>query len=151
MKTLLPSVVAVALLVSPALAEPIATTDGEAPGMKLDVTELKVSNGVVMMKFTLANDGDKPFDSQALIDASNMTQDRADVSGIYLLDTANKKKYLVVRDSENHCVCSRSLVNTNPKSSMNMWARFPAPPDNVQKIGIVAPHFLPMDDVPLSR
>jgi hypothetical protein len=37
------------------------------------------------------------------------------------------------------------------KSSSNFWARFPAPPDNVVKIGVVVPHFVPLDDVPLSR
>ena len=30
-------------------------------------------------------------------------------------------------------------------------AKFPAPPDSVQKIGVVVPHFIPMDDVPISR
>jgi hypothetical protein len=30
-------------------------------------------------------------------------------------------------------------------------AKFPAPPDDVQKIGAAIPHFLPLDDVPLSR
>ncbi|HEX7968417.1 MAG TPA: hypothetical protein VF502_09365 [Stellaceae bacterium] len=56
-----------------------------------------------------------------------------------------------MRDSANHCLCSRTLDNIAPKSSINLWARFPAPPEGVQKISIVVPHFIPMDDVPLSR
>ncbi|HEX7968416.1 MAG TPA: hypothetical protein VF502_09360 [Stellaceae bacterium] len=39
-------------------AETIATTDGEAPGVKLDVQDLKTSNGVVTLKFTIVNDSD---------------------------------------------------------------------------------------------
>ena len=130
-------------------AEPIATTDGEAPGVKLDVQELKVGNGVVMLKFTLVNDADKPLGANTMYDPNG--PENYDVGGIYLVDTANKKKYLVVRDAANHCLCSRSLDNFAPKTSTNLWARFPAPPEGVQKISIVVPHFIPMDDVPLSR
>jgi hypothetical protein len=49
---------------APALAwaaEPIATTDGESPGTSLQVTELKMSNGTVMLKVTLVNDGAGAF------------------------------------------------------------------------------------------
>jgi hypothetical protein len=52
------------LIGAPALAwaaEPIATTDGESPGTSLQVTELKVSNGSVTLKFTLVNDGAGAF------------------------------------------------------------------------------------------
>ena len=76
----------------------------------------------------------------------------ATVDGIFLVDVPGKKKYLVVRDSENHCLCSRGIErNLGPNASLAFWAKFPVPPDSVQKIGIVVPHFAPMDDVPISR
>jgi hypothetical protein len=34
---------------------------------------------------------------------------------------------------------------------MTLWARFPAPPAGVQKVSVVIPHFLPIDDVPIGR
>src|SRR5258708_3486319 len=49
-------------------AEPIATTDGETPGLSLQVQELKVSNGTVMMKFTLANNTAEGFSPHTLRD-----------------------------------------------------------------------------------
>lgn len=132
-------------------AEPVATTDGEAPGLSLQVQELKVSNGTVMLKFTIANNGAAPFTTWTLKDQSVARGDSSSVSGIYLVDVANKKKYFAVVDADGHCVCSRDVADIPPKASANLWAKFPAPPDSVKKIGVVVPHFLPMDDVPLSH
>ena len=132
-------------------AEPIATTDGEAAGMSLQVTELKVSNGTVMLKFAIVNDGDANFAPHTLNDSNIAKADGNSVSGVYLIDVPNKKKYFVVVDTDGHCICSRDTASVKPNSRGNLWAKFPAPPDSVSKIGLVFPHFLPMDDVPLSR
>jgi hypothetical protein len=137
------------LLGAPAFAaEPIATTDGETPGASIQVQQLKVVSGALMLKFTIENNGDKPMDLlYAMAGSENQT-----VDGIYLIDVPGKKKYLVVRDSDNHCLCSRDINrNLAPNASAAFWAKFPAPPDSVQRIGIVVPHFIPMDDVPISR
>lgn len=132
--------------------DPIAETDGEAPAMSLKVTELKVSNGTVMLKFTIVNDSSETFDPDTLNDSRDGSlHDSHAVGGVYLIDAANKKKYLAVFDTDNHCICSRYSHNIQAKSSANLWVKFPAPPDSVTKIGIVVPHFVPMDDVPLSR
>jgi hypothetical protein len=90
----------ISLAAAPSLAaEPIATTDGEAPGTTLQVQELKVSNGTVMLKFTVANDGSSTFDPDTLADKTTTKPDYHSVSGVYLIDAANKKKYLVVYDT----------------------------------------------------
>ncbi len=68
-----------------------------------------------------------------------------------MIDAAGKKKYFVARDTEKTCVCSRSVPNIASKSRANLWAKFPAPPEDVQKITVVIPHFIPMDDVPIGR
>lgn len=132
-------------------ADSVATTDSEQPGISLQVRELKVGNGTTMLRFTILNDSDSPFDPDSLADKDGKQRDYHSISGIYLLDAANKKKYLVMYDSANLCVCSRESHNIAAKSSSNLWAKFSAPPENVQKIGLVIPHFIPMDDVPLSR
>lgn len=140
------------LCAAPTLAaEPIATTDGEAPGVSLQVRDLKVSNGVVMLKFSIVNDGNGEFDPDSLADKDVTAPDYNSVSGVYLIDVANKKKYLAMYDTAHQCVCSRRSHRIAAKSSANLWARFPAPPDSVQKIGIVVPHFVPIDDAPLNR
>ena len=128
-------------------ADPIAIADGEAPGTSVQVHQLKVSNGTAMLKFTIINNGTQAL-STGTLQGEN---DYRSVSGVYLVDTAHQKKYLVMYDTANQCVCSRGLPDIAPKSSMNLWAKFPAPPDGVTKIGVVVPHFEPLDDVAISR
>jgi hypothetical protein len=151
MRAIAPACVVLCLVGAPAMAlaaEPIATTDGETPGTSIKVDQLKVVSGALMLKFTIENDSDKNVSLDYIMYSSEANS----VDGIYLLDVPGKKKYLVVRDSDNRCLCSRSIAsNLAPNTSAAYWAKFPTPPDSVQKIGIVVPHFIPMDDVPISR
>jgi len=126
---------------------PIATADSETPGVELQVTKLKRLGDSVMLQFVLINNSDSSYDPQK-IDGSGLGRRNAD--GVFLVDLAGKKKYEVVRDSDHQCLCSHDLQPISAKSRLNVWAKFPAPPDNVKKVGVVVPHFLPMDDVPLS-
>lgn len=129
----------------------LATADGEKPGTRVEVQELKrVSGGTVMLRFTIINDGDQPL-SFGYDFGDRGTKDIANVGGTHLLDPVGKKKYLVVRDSQGNCDCSKGLKMLPAKQRVNVWARFPAPPDNVDKIGVVVPRFSPMDDVSLGR
>jgi hypothetical protein len=132
-------------------AKAIATSDGEKPGSRVEIQELKrVSGGTVMLRFAMINDADQQL-SFGYDFAQQGTQDFANVGGVHLIDAVGKKKYFVVRDSQNQCDCSRNLKDLAPKSRVNLWARFPAPPDNVDKITVVVPHFSPMDDAPITR
>ncbi|MEX0804868.1 MAG: hypothetical protein WD688_16360 [Candidatus Binatia bacterium] len=129
----------------------LATADGEKPGTRIEVQELKrVSGGTVMLRFAIINDGDQPLNFGYDF-GDRGTKDIANVGGTHLLDPVGKKKYLVVRDSQGNCDCSKGLKTLAVKQRVNVWARFPAPPDAVDKIGIVIPHFSPMDDVSLGR
>lgn len=138
--------------VAPA-ARAIATADGEKAGTRVEITELKrSSDNTVTLRFGMVNDGsDGHSIGYDYGDGQQGATDYATIGGVTLVDGANKKKYFVVRDSENNCLCSRGLKDIPAKSRANLWAKFPAPPDDVQKISIVIPHFGPIDDVPISR
>jgi hypothetical protein len=142
---------ALCLFGTPALlgaAEPIATTDGEATGTRIEIQELKrVTGGTVMLRFVAVNDSDQDIPNYLF----QATEGTHAVDGVYLLDLAGKKKYEVVRDADKHCICSHDIPAVKSKTSLNLWAKFPAPPDGVEKIGVVVPHFIPMDDVPISK
>ena len=103
-----------------------------------------------MLRFTMINDADQQLNFGYDF-GDRSTRDFANIGGVHLIDAVGKKKYLVVRDSQDQCDCSRNLKDLAPKSRVNLWARFPAPPDNVEKVTVVVPHFSPMDDVALSR
>ena len=132
----------------------IATADGETDGIKAEILDLKRdSGGTVTLKFTLVNNSkqDVGFGYGFGDDANFHITDFDSIGGVNLVDTVNKKKYMVARDSENHCLCSRGLSGVGPGTRKNLYAQFPAPPDDVQKINVVIPHFLPANDVPVSR
>lgn len=138
----------------PAAAAPagIATADGEQSGITLSVQELKrTSGGTVSLKFSITNASSESLGYGYDFGEKDRTPDFGSMGGVVLIDEANKKKYFVVRDSEGQCVCSRGLKDQKAGETRNLWARFPAPPDDVQKLSVVVPHFSPMDDVPLSR
>ena len=121
----------------------MATADGETPGIKAEIQELKRnSGGTVTLKLTLINGtGTDLGFSYDFGDPDHHIKDHASVGGISLIDAVNKKKYLVARDSEDTCLCSRGLNGVGAGDRLNVWAKFPAPPDGVQKINVSIPHF----------
>ena len=135
---------------APAAApSPLATADGETSGMQVQVKQLKIVGGdTLMLAFTLVNNSDSNFQMGCGTLADGCY---ADVDAITLVDLANKKKYEVIRDTDKNCLCSRKVADIPAKGSMGLYAKFPAPPDSVQKIEVNIPHFMPMDDVAISR
>jgi hypothetical protein len=143
----------VAVEPAPAAAPALAVAEGEVPGVKAEIHELKRTGGdTLTLKFSIANASAE--DVNFGYDFAEKGKDVIDfnsIGGVHLIDAEAKKKYFVVRDSEGQCACSRDLKGVNPGSRSQLWAKFPAPPENVQKISIVVPHFLPVEDVPISR
>lgn len=118
----------------------IATADGETPGIRIEITELSRSSGeTVTLKFRIVNDsGDKANPNQLM--------GGYEAKEVHLIDAAGKKKYLVIKDSDGKCVCSGGLVSQlDSGKSMNLWARFPAPPAEVKEVSVVFPSFIPAD------
>ncbi|HEV7570828.1 MAG TPA: hypothetical protein VGQ21_04960 [Thermoanaerobaculia bacterium] len=146
---------------TPAVAPPAAATtssgiaaaDGEKPGTRVDVMELKRgSGGTVTLKMAFVNDSDKAIGfGYNFADPDHQIRDHGSIGAVQLVDPVGKKKYFVARDSEGKCVCSTNIPDVAPHSRLSLWAKFPAPPDDVQKISIVIPHFQPLDDVAISR
>jgi len=136
-----------------ARAAAIASADGETSGVRAEVAELKRSSGgTVSLKFAVINDSDKSLSfGYTFVEPAHDITDFGGIGGVHLIDPVGKKKYFVARDSEGKCVCSQKVAAIPKGGRANLWAKFPAPPDNVQQISVVIPHFSPMDDVPLSR
>jgi len=131
----------------------IATADGDLPGIRVEVQELKRTSGdTVTLKFAMINDSDKEFGFGATFgEEGKSSYDYYSIGGVHMIDAAGKKKYFVVRDTEQQCLCSRNVKDIASKSRVPLWAKFPAPPGDVQKITLVVPHFIPMDDLPISQ
>lgn len=130
----------------------IATADGETSGVTATVRELKrASGGTISLKLVITNGSDKELDTgYAFADPDNSGLDYNSIGGVQLIDPVGRKKYFVARDAAKKCVCSQGIKGIDPGASINVWAKFPAPPLDVQKISVIIPHFSPMDDVPIS-
>jgi len=126
----------------------LASADGQESGTRVEITQLKRSSGdTVTLNYVLVNDSDANLNTEDLMSA----EQRGSSDGVTLIDAAGKKKYLVVRDSDKNCLCSMGIIHSlKPKSRVNLWAKFPAPPADLKKITVAIPHFQPMDDVPIK-
>jgi hypothetical protein len=135
----------------PALAQQSALVgDGMKPGQRIEIRDLKRDDGgTVTLRFQFINDSEKD-----VIDACSYREINGEtcgvVSGVNLIDAANKKKYLVVRDAQRNCVCATGLPHLGKGDRMNAWAKFQAPPDGVQKVTVVVPGFEPVEAVPIT-
>lgn len=132
----------------------LATTDGEYPDVRVEVKELKRTSGnTVTLKFAIINDSaeDLDFANNFRDEGEYRHIDYDSIGGVHLIDAVGKKKYLVLRDTEGRCVCSSGMKSVQPGSRASLYAKFPAPPEDVEKISVFIPHFIPMDDVPMSK
>ncbi|MEW6145000.1 MAG: hypothetical protein AB1598_08300 [Thermodesulfobacteriota bacterium] len=131
-----------------AAPEPVVE-DTEWDNVTVEFKEAKLtSGGTLTLKFKYSNSGSDP------IDISRVGKfDHDDViEHVYFVDTANNKKYLVVKDTEG------KPLGTNLKyfvlgagESKNAWAKFPAPPEGVETITIYLPGAPPIEDVAIVK
>ena len=132
---------------SSASSNAMPSTQGEFPGVTVAVQELKRGSNTLNLKITVANQSNQQFSTYYYF----FEKEGHSVDGIHLIDPVGKKKYFVVRDSDGACLCSREVQAIAPGAQSVMWAKFPAPPDDVQKMTVEIPHFPPLEDVPVSR
>ncbi len=101
----------------PALASRAGTID--AVRVTLEIAELKRSGATTALSLRLTTEADKRaqvagtfdngiFDKSRSRDASSISGGST-LDGVFLLDTKNRKKYLVGRDAKNNCACDGDL------------------------------------------
>jgi hypothetical protein len=118
--------------------------EGERAGTKIVIRGLKRDDGgTVTLRFQVVNDGNTSEPLYHLI--GNSLDGHA-----HLIDAANKKKYLVVKDTSGKCECAPIRGNLEKGSPINLWVKFPAPPESVQKVTVVINGFEPVESVPLT-
>jgi hypothetical protein len=118
--------------------------------VKIALNELKRTSTTVTLKFTVYNTSDKEFQTQGIFDGDEFHRFRH-VGAIHLIDAESKKKYFVVTDSDGNFLCSNNILNIAPRSQITLWAKFPAPPNEVRKITVEIPHFVPIEDVAIVQ
>ena len=135
---------------APVFAQDVLSAEGETPDVRIEVRDLKRGEGdTVTLRLRLVNESGDAFDASCDMREPGANDSCGEFSGAYLLDAANKKKYLVVRDTEGKCVCS-GVDSLEDGKKMNIWATYPAPPADVTKMTVVVPLFEPIEGVPIN-
>jgi hypothetical protein len=124
---------------------------GNLPGQQVEVIDLKADGaGMVTLTLRITNNSDKALELNCALRDTTRNGDCKDVSAISLIDPVNKKRYLVVQDSNGICLCTTTVANLPAKGVTTVWAKFAAPPDTVKTVSAIVPLFLPLDGVPVT-
>ena len=133
-----------AVSILPLGAQNALVGEGEKAGHKVTIRDLKRDDGgTVTLRFRMFNENEK---AETVYNLLGGYLDEK----VHLIDAANKKKYLVVKDSSGKCECTAIKGNVAKDSPVNLWAKFPAPPESVQKITVVVSGFEPVESVPIT-
>lgn len=132
------------------VAQEVLSAEGQNPDVRVELRDLKRGDdGTVTLRLRLVNESGEDFAASCLMREEGQNDSCGVFSGAYLLDAANQKKYLVVRDSQGACICS-SLDTVADGKRMNVWATYPAPPPEVTEVSVIVPLFEPIEDVPIT-
>ncbi|MEU5579958.1 hypothetical protein ABZ791_16920 [Streptomyces huasconensis] len=63
-----------------------------------------------------------------------LNKNGSSVAGANLIDNEGKKKYLVLRDTEGRCLCTKFTGGVKPSQTADWYAQFPAPPEATTKV-----------------
>jgi len=119
--------------------------DGDISGMSVELTAVQKTGDTIMVRFKYINGGDKNI--TLYMKVGGQLEDK-----IYYVDAKNKKKYLVIRDTENHPLASALHdLTVDPGETKGCWAKFPAPPSDVTAISVYIPGAPPFENVPLAE
>jgi hypothetical protein len=144
--------------------EAIASRDGAISGtpVKLELLQLKRGGETSVLTFRIATvGGDEVQIGEIFDDGANQEIEGAatadspvnttSMDGITLVDTQNRKRYLVGRDSKNACACESDLggvfLGSDP---VILSATYAAPPEDVSAMDVLVPRFGTFKDVPVS-
>lgn len=138
------SVALCALLHTTGLRAQELAGEGERAGTRIIIKDIKRDDGgTVTLRFQMTNEEEKPEGIYQIL--GGYLPDR-----VHLIDAANKKKYLTVKDSSGKCLCTEIKGSIAKGKSVNLWAKFPAPPATVQKVSVVVSGFEPVEAVPIT-
>jgi hypothetical protein len=145
-------------------SEPLATIQGSSPFVKLEIADFRRVGDIVTLEFVIVSDGSSSIGpasaetfaaqvdhARALGGEAGTTEftKRMAVSGVTLVDAANRKRHLVLRDSQGECLCTHFGGETAEDNRYRHSAQFPAPPAEVDRMTVQVPAFPAADNVPL--
>jgi outer membrane protein OmpA-like peptidoglycan-associated protein len=130
-------------------AKPVATAEMESGGMTLEVVDVRrAPGGMLNVLFRYRNGGSATFSFPNI---------QNQVPKAYVLDPKSRTKYTVARDKSGEPLSSSTVklasqggVDLAPGQLLNAWAKFPAPPETVQKVSVTVDGAPPFDSIEIA-
>ncbi|WP_392672272.1 hypothetical protein [Streptomyces sp. LN785] len=113
-------------------------------GVTLIINQVKRdSGGFVTVQGEIKNGSDtnQPSGGWAGSEAGIVPQNPNSVAGAALIDKVGKKRYYVLRDTENRCLCTTGILPLQPGKSTAVFMQFPAPPSTTTEVDFMLPTF----------
>ncbi|MYW64834.1 hypothetical protein GTY65_12265 [Streptomyces sp. SID8379] len=76
-------------------------------------------------------------------DERELASNGGSLAGASLVDQAGKKKYLVLRDTQGRCLCTKFEGGISQGQSTDWFAQFPAPPEGTTSVQLQVPTMPP--------
>ncbi|MGW7271186.1 hypothetical protein ACWGH5_11750 [Streptomyces sp. NPDC054864] len=117
-------------------ADPVLAEVKGEEDLTLKVTSAKRDEGgFLTVEGTVTNGGSKAWVAASWRgDESELTKNGGSIAGASLVDTEGKKKYLILRDTQGRCLCTRFTGGVLSGKTVNWFAQFPAPPAETTKV-----------------
>jgi hypothetical protein len=116
----------------------------------VQVTEVaRTGPEALLVRFRLVNPD--PAAPVAPGDAFAQSPDEgSSLSGVYLIDETGRKKLFVLRDDQDHPLCSVGLGAIAPGGRIDAWARYPAPGPGALRVTVQVPKLAPFRGLPVT-
>jgi hypothetical protein len=118
---------------APSSTQALATAkDGD---ITVEITSaVRDAGDFVTVSGTVTNDGGSTWvGTEWKSDERELAGNAGSLSGANLVDSAGKKKYLVLRDTEGGCLCTKFSA-VRPGQTVSWFAQFPAPPESAKQV-----------------
>ncbi|MGW0910475.1 hypothetical protein ACWD1Z_01830 [Streptomyces sp. NPDC002784] len=123
--------------------EPLAELRGEE-GLVLRLTSAqRDSGGFVTVSGELKNDGDEParVSVRTSGDETEILRHGSSLGGATLVDSASKKRYYVLRDTDGRPLTTTDMPRIKAGDSIPVFMQFPAPPTDTTEVSFQLPTF----------
>lgn len=123
--------------------DPLAELKGE-DGLILTITSAqRDSGGFVTVSGEIKNDGAEavrvPIQTRG--DETEITRHGDSLGGATLVDSSNKKRYYVLRDTDGRPLATTDMPRIKPGASVPVFMQFPAPPEQTAEVNFQLPTF----------
>lgn len=93
------------------------------------------SGGFVTVEGTVHNGSGSRWTAPNWMGTENeLSKNTASLAGATLVDKVGKKRYLILRDTDGRCLCTRFATGVAADETAHWYAQFPAPPSSTVEV-----------------